>query len=97
MFLTMIEALRLKQKEAAPRSEPVLHAVVRYNPYFKEWDVSRYDESGVEMGHERHQLQGAARYIASTWMDMYNVTNVRVYQIDGKVKEIIEKGQKEAS
>ena len=95
-FKSMIEALRLKQKKAAPRLEPVYYVTVRYNPNVKEWDVKRFDEDSIEMAHERYQLQGAARYIAKTWMDMYNVTRVHVYQMNGKVKEIIMQGDKEA-
>ena len=90
----IIEALRVKQKKAAPRLEPVLHVVVRYNPFWKEWDVNRYDTDGIELAHERYPLQGAARYIANTWMDMYNVTQVTVYQMNGKVKEIIQQKDK---
>lgn len=97
MFAMMIEALRLKQKEAAPRVEPVYKVVVRYNPFWKEWDVNRYDEEGIELQHERHQHQGAARYIARTWMDMFNVSQIVVYQMDGKVKEHIMRPDKEAS
>lgn len=89
-FRSMVEALRLKQKKAAPRLEPVYYVVVRYNPFWKEWDVNRYDAEGIELEHQRYPLQGAARYIAKTWMDMYNVTQVTVYQINGKVKEIIQ-------
>lgn len=93
-FKSMVEALRLKQKKAAPRLEPIYHVVVRYNPFWKEWDVNRYDAEGIELEHQRFPLQGAARYIASTWMDMYNVTQVVVYQMDGKVKEIIQQRDK---
>jgi hypothetical protein len=90
----IIEALRVKQKKAAPRLESVLHVVVRYNKVHKEWDVNRYDAEGIELAHERYSLQGAARYIAKTWMDMYNVTQVTVYQMNGKVKEIIQQKDK---
>lgn len=93
-FRSMVEALRLKQKKVAPRLEPVYHVVVRYNPFWKEWDVNRYDAEGIELEYQRFPLQGAARYIASTWMDMYNVTQVVVYQMDGKVKEIIQQRDK---
>ena len=93
-FRSMVEALRAKQKKAAPRLDPVLHVIVRYNPFWKEWDVNRYDDEGIELAHERYPLQGAARYIASTWMDMYNVTQVVVYQMDGKVKEVIQQKDK---
>ena len=95
-FRSMIEALRAKQKKVAPRLEPVYYVTVRYNPHVKEWAVNRYDNEGIELAHERHQLQGAARYIARTWMDMYNVTRVYVYQMNGKVKEVIMQGDKEA-
>lgn len=96
-FKSMIEALRLKQAKVAPRLEPVLHVIVRYNPFWKEWDVNRYDAEGIELAHERYPLQGAARYIANTWMDMYNVTQVVVYQMDGKVKEVIQQGDKSSA
>ena len=93
-FKSMVEALRLKQKKAAPRLEPVYHVVVRYNKTLKEWDVNRYDEEGIELAHRRVQLQGAARYIARTWMEIYNVTQVTVFQMNGKVKEIIQQRDK---
>ena len=96
-FRSMIEALRLKQKKAAPRLEPTYYAVVRYNPHLKEWEVNRYDEEGIELAHERHALQGAARYIARTWMDMYNVTRVYVYQMNGKIKDVLMQGDKESA
>ena len=96
-FRSMIEALRLKQKTVAPRVEPTYYAVVRYNPHLKEWDVNRYDEDSIEMAHERYIHQGAARYIARTWMDMYNVTRVYVYQMDGKLKDVLMQGDKGAA
>lgn len=91
----MIEALRAKQKKVAPRIEPVYYAVVKYSPFFKEWEVVRYDDEGIEMEYQRHNLQGAARYIARTWVDMYNVTRIYVYQMDGKLKEAIMQPDKE--
>jgi len=94
VFRSMIEALRLKQKKVAPRLEPIYHVVVRYNRTLKEWDVNRYDAEGIELDHQRFPLQGAARYIANTWMDMYNVTQVTVFQMNGKVKEIIQQRDK---
>jgi len=93
-WTSMIEVLRLKQKKAAPRLEPVYHVVVRYSPFWKEWEVIRYDSEDIELAHERFPLQGAARYIASTWMDMYNVTQVTVFQMNNKVKEIIQQRDK---
>ena len=95
-FKSMIDALRVKQKKVAPRVEAVYYVVVKYNPYHKEWEVIRHDNEGIEMAYERHQLQGAARYVARTWMDMYNVTRIYVYQMDGKLKEAIMQGDKES-
>lgn len=93
-FTSMVEALRSMKKKEVSRLEPVYHVVVRYNKTLKEWDVNRYDEEGIELAHRRVQLQGAARYIARTWMEIYNVTQVTVFQMNGKVKEIIQQRDK---
>ena len=83
----MIEALRLKQKAAPKRIEETYYVNIRYVNY--QWVVTRHTEDGVEMQCEKHKHQGAARYIARTWMDMHNVTRIYCYTMKGKVKEII--------
>lgn len=86
-FRSMIEALRLKQKVAPKRIEETYYVNIRYKNY--QWVVTRHTEDGIEMECEKHQLQGAARYIARTWMDMHNVTRIYCYTMKGKVKEVI--------
>jgi len=86
-FRSMIEALRLKQKTAPKRIEETYYVNIRYKNY--QWVVTRHTEDGVEMDRVEHQLQGAARYIARTWMDMHNVTRIYCYTMKGKVKEVI--------
>jgi hypothetical protein len=92
---SMVEALCLKQEEVAPRLEPTYYVVVRYNSHTREWEVCRYDEEGIEIDYQTHALQGAARYVAETWMDKFNVTRVYIYQMNGKVKDVVFNGVKE--
>lgn len=91
-FRSMVEALRLKQDKVAPKLEPTYYVTVQYNFHTKRWEVCRYDDDGIEVDFKAHKLQGAARLIADSWMDKFNVTRIYVYQMNGKVKDVIFKG-----
>lgn len=86
-YRSIFEALRLKQKAAPKRIEETYFVNIRYVNY--QWVVTRHTEDGVEVDFEKHNLQGAARYVARTWMDMHNVTRIYCYTMKGKVKEVI--------
>ena len=93
-FGSMVEALRIKQKKVAPKLEPTYYVTVQHNCHTKKWEVCRYDEEGIELDYQAHGLQGAARYVAEAWMDKFNVTRVYIYQMNGKVKDIVFNGVK---
>ena len=96
-FETWIDALRQHQKDsemyANPKKKMAYYVTVKYRKDDKEWIVTRFDDTGIEMERERYHLKSNAKWIANLWMETKDVTRVYIYKVNGKMDDIIMKGQ----
>lgn len=96
-FESWIDALRQRQKDsemyANPKKKMAYYVTVKYHKPDQEWIVTRFDDTGIEMEREKFRLKSNAKYIANLWMETKDVTRVYIHKVNGKMDDIIMKGQ----
>lgn len=96
-FESWIDALRQRQKDsemyANPKKKMAYYVTVKYHKQDQEWIVTRFDDTGIEMEREKFRLKSNAKYIANLWMETKDVTRVYIHKVNGKMDDIIMKGQ----
>lgn len=91
-YFEWMEGLKKAQKRVSDRPLVAYYATVRYRN--GDWFATRFDDENIEMERVEHGLFETAKHMALTWMDMFNVTRVYVYNKDGELVDTVMQGNK---